>query len=81
MAMELFSTKLRARLLAHAQRRTLREIARRTEIDVSQLSRFANDAENGKLGQDAIDRLERYLRWKRAERFPPSQSPNYRESE
>lgn len=39
----------------------LREIAREAEIDVAQLSRFANDQPGGKLGQDASDRLADYL--------------------
>jgi transcriptional regulator with XRE-family HTH domain len=57
--MKLFSEILRARLSAHTQRASLREIAELSKIDVGQLSRFANDS--GKLGQDAIDRLDKLL--------------------
>jgi transcriptional regulator with XRE-family HTH domain len=58
-AMKLFSEILRERLSAHTQRASLREIAELSKIDVGQLSRFANDS--GKLGQDAIDRLDALL--------------------
>jgi hypothetical protein len=57
--MEKLSEKLRARLLAHAESKTWREIAAGVPLDVGQLHRFAKGT--GKLGQDALDALDAYL--------------------
>jgi hypothetical protein len=57
--MQNISDKLRSSLLDRPE--SLREISRLAEIDVAQLSRFANDQPGGKLGQDSIDRLCDYL--------------------